>query len=113
MEGMKHLIMKEVVDFRAEVRGHQAPQTRLSGSATASQQQRASGTGSTSVNRDGSLSLPSRDEILMSPTLQDVEGSGVFGRMQQRSPSPMFEDDPGKQLDTQLRENSHEMLVDG
>jgi hypothetical protein len=88
---MKRLIAEEVHSFRADVRG-----ARREGSGAGAD-----------PKRQDSLPVPSRDEILASPVVDNAPANGAtshFGMVQQgpqRPGSPMM-DDPGADLDREL-----------
>ncbi|PCH36736.1 Pkinase-domain-containing protein [Wolfiporia cocos MD-104 SS10] len=85
IEGMKRLIVDEVHSFRAEVRA----------------QARASG----QIRRQDSLPIPSREEILSSPVLENAPPNGVTSSYTEpqgpRGPSPVM-DDPSAELEREL-----------
>ncbi|CCM04386.1 uncharacterized protein FIBRA_06561 [Fibroporia radiculosa] len=84
IEGMKHLIVEEVRAFRSEVRA----------------QARAGG----QIRRQDSLPMPSREEIMSSPVLENAPANGAtsgFTEQTQRPPSPVM-DDPSAELEREL-----------
>jgi hypothetical protein len=83
---MKRLIAEEVASFRADVRGARG--------------------GGGGARRQDSLPVPSRDEILSSPVVENAPANGAtsaFGRApaDARAGSPMM-DDPSAELDREL-----------